>query len=116
MTTLIEFLRARLDDRAERAAKLLRYAQENDVAVRDPDLLGRRVPGWHDWPEVEQMAREVLADIGSKRRIVDWQLMGLDGDARDRGEPTPPGHADQVLRLLALPFAHHPDYDESWKP
>lgn len=28
-------------------------------------------------------------------------------------EPEPPS---QVLRLLAMPYADHPDYDEAWRP
>lgn len=108
---LVEFLRARLDERHARAAKLLRYAQENDVAVRDPRLLGRTVPGWHDWPEVEQMAREVLAEADAKRRIVELaESLDVPGWGDTYAE------MQKVLRLIALPYAGHADYREEWKP
>lgn len=42
----------------------------------------------------------VLADIDTKRQILN--LIGSPGP--------------MVLRLLALPFANHPDYDEKWRP
>lgn len=149
--TIVEFLRARLDDRHARASKLLRYAQENDVAVRDPRLLGRTIPGWHEWPEVEQMAREVLAEVDAKRRIITEHepihgTVEWDHDQNGRGEALccprcqnaehdewdpPIGHAYGLpegfvtpyvlapcvtLRLLAPPFAAHPDFDEAWRP
>ena len=25
-------------------------------------------------------------------------------------------HTDAIVRLLALPYADHPDFDESWRP
>jgi len=50
----------------------------------------------------------VLAECETKRRIVElcayWQrpVDGLDGE--------------DILRLLALPYADHPDYREEWRP
>ena len=53
----------------------------------------------------------VLAEIEAKRRILDlsdrddnWRY-GMHSEA-----------INLVLRLLALPYADHPDYDESWRP
>lgn len=47
----------------------------------------------------------VLADIAAKRAIV--QLYEGSGLRIAMG---------QVVRLLAQPYAEHPDFDESWKP
>ena len=49
----------------------------------------------------------VLAECEAKRRIVTTQL-----------QPYPAGHAPAtlVLRLLALPYADHPDYRQEWRP
>ena len=48
-------------------------------------------------PDVFKRTR---ADLEAKRRIVErWREL----------------HPD-VLRLLALPYADHPDYDQEWRP
>lgn len=47
----------------------------------------------------------VLADIEAKRQIV--ELVPYLSE---------PGRRGDILRLLALPFADHPDYREEWKP
>ena len=46
-----------------------------------------------------------LAECAAKRRIVEWHQPD---DVCD--------DACHTLRLLALPYADHPDYDESWRP
>lgn len=53
----------------------------------------------------------VLAECGAKRRIVE------NAEGRESGGHVSwPGVWLLVLRLLALPYADHPDYDESWRP
>ncbi|GAA2802757.1 DUF6221 family protein [Streptomyces showdoensis] len=64
---------------------------------------------------------KTLADIDAKRRIVE-----LHGPADfeysdeavcstcDRGGPLP--YPCPTLRLLALPYAGHADFDEAWRP
>lgn len=54
----------------------------------------------------------VLADIAAKRRIVE-QALGMAAcfaatEREDLG-------ADRILRLLAQPFAAHPDFRPEWK-
>jgi hypothetical protein len=64
--------------------------------------------------------RFVLDDVAAKRRII---ALVLDGDngviAADRSIEGEWGCTsdlhEQLLRLLALPFAGHPDYREEWK-
>lgn len=119
---IARFIQARLDERKAKAERLLRYAQENDVAVRDPDVLGTRVPGWHQWPDVEEAMRYTLADVAAKRDIVAhaerWQ-----GTLHE----TPEGWTEQTatayrmamhwtLQLLAQPYADHPDCRAEWSP
>ncbi len=60
----------------------------------------------------QRFARRVLVECETKRRIVEqgWWFCDVPGcsgsvDAREA-----------VLRLLALPHADHPDYDEAWRP
>ena len=56
----------------------------------------------------------VLAECEAKRRIVEQVDEGRRYDI-DCGE----GHGsnfDHIERLLALPYADHPDYREEWKP
>ena len=54
----------------------------------------------------------VLAECESKRRII--RLCGV--DPHDPGALLLRVHTDAVVRLLALPYADHPDFDESWRP
>ncbi len=58
----------------------------------------------------------VLAECEAKRRIVD-----LAEAVQDDMERLAPGFAsvvvlDKFARILALPYADHPDYREEWKP
>ena len=64
--------------------------------------------------------RRILADSEAKRRIVEhhrepmvWIGPGPD-DFLPGDYHTPSDH--HTLRLLALPYADHPDYREEWKP
>jgi len=83
--------------------------------------------------EAAHMARwdpaRVLAECEAKRRIVEWHP-AVSGTGRD-GEPvigcancigSEDGQSFTIagpcltLRLLALPYADHPDYQPEWKP
>jgi hypothetical protein len=52
----------------------------------------------------------VLADIAAKRAIVD------ECERAQRYEDHGWALADAVLRLLALPYQSHPDYQQAWRP
>ena len=133
MSDLVAFLRARLDE-DERVA--LAAAEESRTWTRQshcdysvPNLpiddhtlwFGDRIVGEVGFgdgemrpAEAEHIARHdparVLAEVDAKRRIVDrcehYQTYEDYGWAL----------ADEVLSLLALPYADHPDYREEWRP
>jgi hypothetical protein len=50
---------------------LLRIAQETSLELKEPNLLGRHMPGWHSWPDVEQLCQDMLAECAAKRAIVE---------------------------------------------
>ena len=105
---------------------LLARIAEDEATARDDGadaMVGWR---WKHYPpeayEVVQAltlrhSRRVLAECEAKRRIVElcapgdwsgphWHPIGEAGED-DRGD---------VLALLVLPYAAHPDYREEWKP
>ncbi|WP_402465764.1 DUF6221 family protein [Isoptericola aurantiacus] len=127
--TITEFLTARLDEdeAAARAAATTAERIHERTGRRDP----RATRAWTEHgvmgPHVALSPARVLAEVEAKRRIVEWfsdrQMIFTGGMGDDRTDPTnyTPGplvhEADTpVLRMLALPHADHPDYDEAWRP
>ncbi len=88
-----------------------------DREVDESGLWDSEGMDWRLVPEhaiADQFARwdpaRVLAECDAKRRIVErWQLG--EGDPEDH-HPVP----DEVLRLLALPYADHESYQPEWRP
>lgn len=120
MDELIEFLLARLDEDEAVARKSHEWW--------DSDLTA----GYFEWPSSESHNHvlrhdpaRVLVEVAAKRRIV---LLGGKSDADAvEGGGGPYDVVDWrygihaaahqvVLRLLALPYANHPDYREEWRP
>jgi hypothetical protein len=64
------FVTARLGEDKSRASRLLEIARDAIGALKEPRLLGREVPGWHSWPDVEAMCSSALRDVEAKRVIV----------------------------------------------
>lgn len=56
----------------------------------------------------------VLAECEAKRRIIERQQ--LFAGAVDAADLSVLDELAGVLRLFALPYADHPDYDETWRP
>jgi hypothetical protein len=90
------------------------------IAEQQLQLLGRLVPGWALWPDVETAALAGLAQLDARRRTVKL-LQAIEPETACYGYEE--GHAagkhelaQDVLFLLALPYAPHPDYREEWKP
>lgn len=119
---LVVWLRAQLDEDEARARNLLVYAQQTVLTLQDPHHLGKFIPGWHDWPDVERMCTERLAEVEAKRQIIG--LHDDDGGAHEcpaidevvtKGEHyTAYERECMTLRLLALPYSDRPGYREEW--
>lgn len=105
--TLEDFLLARIAE------------DESDAhAHPDPNMWDHNPRGWFD-PD------RVLAECIVKRRIVELHGENLDGcvtcaaganSADGFAWVDPAAFPCATLRLLALPYADHPDYDQAWRP
>lgn len=116
--SLPEFLRDRYDedekDANQLAVDLDRWDREG--AANGPDgtqgsIVASTLRGGAFDPA------RVLADIEAKRLIVEacttpLPQLGIPPEQWDRV----PTDRDDVLRLLALPYAEHPDWREEWRP
>lgn len=116
--TLVEFLTAQLDDEAARADRC-------DCAIRST------VTEEHlrDHLNTKHRRAFILADIAAKRKIIE---QAQDAESFFRAETDPASHDyrddgpryaedvwqawEAVLKLLAVPFANRPGYDEAWRP
>lgn len=100
-----------------------------DAIFHEDYVSGREIivysAGWQD--EAEANLRyiaandpaSVLADVAAKRQIIEWLAAELD-------LPNEPGQglaaalsdakAIKALKILALPYADHPDYRPEWRP
>ena len=58
--TLHDRIRAVVEERRLAATNLQRRAQEHDLARQELKLLGRCIPGWYEWPEVERLAADAI--------------------------------------------------------
>lgn len=131
MDDLIEFLHARLDDdeRIARAATdgpwTIRFLGLHDLStvVKGVELLaqldGSRAASNSVHMAVHNPAR-VLAEVDAKRRILEWHI-GQRDDKTPWGDPVVICYCGydlpcSTLRLLALPYADHPDYRDAWRP
>lgn len=108
---LVAFLRVRLDEKQEKAQGLLRRARQHQIDCRDPAVLGRPVPGWGDWPEVQRLAAHVLREVEAHRRIVDEYADSVAGGFRFTAAAL-----EFAVQCLALPHDQHPDWREEWRP
>ncbi|MEU4256293.1 DUF6221 family protein [Streptomyces fradiae] len=128
MSDLIEFLRARYDE-DERVA---RHAV--DGPWEDPlggpirggyemrFVIAQQVQRWNSTHIVRHDPQRVLAEVDAKRRILDEFVTSLTGKDKEFDETFGltdwefESTADPLLRLLALPYADHPDYRDDWRP
>lgn len=142
MTGLVEFLTARLDEdeRIARAAtERAPWSHNADdywmITGTDGDVVVYDESAPTD-AEAAHIARHdparVLADVAAKRAILTEHLPDMareyrDGAWRDRpqcgacvtwrgeGEAVPAPAPCLTLRRLAVSYADHPDFDESWR-
>ncbi|MER5608199.1 DUF6221 family protein [Micromonospora tulbaghiae] len=112
MGELGTWLRAQLDAVETETRNLLAEAQRVSLTLKEPRLLGREIPGWHSWRDVEQVCVDRLAELAVMRRVVDEHDPTDPCDAHDASLRTVP--CDTVL-LVALAFARRPGYQERWR-
>lgn len=112
MSALTDFLFARIADD---------HATANGIELEDhlvpPNMNGLY---WGNGPyaEVHVTKERLLAECTAKREIVHY--LAIDADEEPAGQGTKSAAdlaegATQVLRLLAMPYAGHPDSDEAWR-
>jgi len=113
MDDLVTWLRAQLDE-DERVARthghLVVLARLDAVDRRwDPPAVTTHAEVW--------TAGRALAEVEAKRRILD--LVDLHFDDETGRAVTLGGYGEaywDIVRLLALPYADLPGYDEGWRP
>ncbi|MCX5066632.1 DUF6221 family protein [Micromonospora lupini] len=118
---LATWLSAQLDMNQESTRTRLYWAQQTILTLRDPKLLGKYIPGWHDWPQVEAMCQQRLAELDAARQIISlhaphssgacptcWRITARSATREDYPCPT--------LCRLASPYAARPGYREEWRP
>jgi hypothetical protein len=124
MTTLIEFLHARLDeDEAVVRRNLGRSGIGDDGNFPDyrtydgPDLEAADDYLYHFRPTRE------LAEVAAKRTIiadctemVKMCQVGPDGNLGRPGEHMMGDFGRWILQKMAAPYADHPDFDPAWQP
>lgn len=135
MSELVEFLRARLNEANERQQRIYRSTWEPGApcpicerpthSMRqfggDPFRLASFEPCDHDVNDPALLTRfqepasdpDVLADLDAKQRITDLYEIASASPELDRDAWLV---LTETLKLLALPYAAHPDYDERWRP
>ncbi|MFH8627739.1 DUF6221 family protein [Streptomyces vietnamensis] len=120
MTDLIAFLRARLDEdarAARRAGDSFRQIGETGVIVATEGDRAEECASVNWAGIAEHIVRHdparVLAEVDAKRRMLEQFGSIAKGDFIDAGEQVV---AQAALELLALPFADHPDYQDTWRP
>jgi hypothetical protein len=141
MSGLVEFLRARLGEDFEAARLVLGVnamaaykrgeplprwvpSPEGDAGVWDTDGKPRVKFVWARERDhvIRHDPARVIAEVESKQRILDDVLPTMKADelriAGEWGVGSEPVReaSDDLLSLLALPYASHPDYREEWKP
>lgn len=126
MKDLVEFLRDRIaeDESVARAASLNPYGDPADRMDWDygPGS-GRDMTPAQDELHRQWSPWRVLAEVAAKRRIMDRAevVSGMDlqieSEWGTRGSvPWDEDEGVHLLRILALPYADHPDHREEWRP
>jgi Family of unknown function (DUF6221) len=128
---LVEFLRARLDEDARCAAHATsfgRWQHRPGGDIVSPEgkylfLIAARAQEWNGGHIARHDPARVLADVAAKRQIVEMYENAIHAQhagSVSRYNEIQDGAAVDVLgeglRLLALPYAEHPDYRQEWAP
>ncbi|MFD7093378.1 DUF6221 family protein [Streptomyces xanthophaeus] len=143
MDDLVQFLRDRLDEDEQTAARAAGISSDTPASPRWYALLESVKRGWELFTDQRRLVASplnefdarhaarhdparVLAEVDARRQIVD-----LHGPLHVQGDPitgcTTCSWRDEMddlhvewpcptLRLLGVPDADHPDYREEWRP
>ncbi len=128
VTDLVSFLKDRLDEdeQAARAASAALAGRTDDAFAAAHSLTGvPYVPGSDGAALAEHAFRwdpaRALREIEAKRKLLQEIWTGMADFAVNletaRGDDCGAlEYRDELLMLLALTYADHPDYQEAWKP
>lgn len=88
---LTAWLREQYDAAEADTRTRLHWAHQTILALQEPRLLGKEIPGWHEWPDVEKLCMARLAELDTMRRILaehepEWQAVEWPHDQNGRGE------------------------------
>lgn len=118
MTGLLEFIKARLYEEERDAREALTWEDDRFTGHAymwmHVAYLRGKVKRQHVIPDALS-PRAVLAEVDAKRRIVAY----VERELADLGGGNPYWYDDKmwpIVRMLALPYAGHRDYDEGWRP
>lgn len=124
---LVAFLRARLDEDEQTAAAASpgpwhANAESDEVLAVDDITVadGFALSGQQLRATTAHIARHdparVLREVEAKRGVIEqYESIGTPPPG-EIGPELSRAELGRVLRLLALPYADHPDYDEDWRP
>lgn len=103
---------------------LARIAEDEAVAREWPEDPGPPPEGYPFWIDphghpIYQPRGRVLAECDAKRRIVDHYAHLMQPGEPDISPEYDDGYIDATefaLKIVALPYADHPDYRPEWAP
>ena len=122
MSSIVEFLRARLDEdeaQAREAVTIRQRTYSHQPWVNDPD---HELKAWDDHPAgvVLLGPERLLAEVAAKRQVLDVHepepgagCLVCDHDC-NFGYVYGDGTGCTTIRALASVYADHPDYDPEW--
>jgi hypothetical protein len=120
---LIAFLTARLDEDDQRARKLLCRAQNVSLELQEPKLLGRHIPGWDSWGDVEKLCERALRKVEAAQAILAEhegpccvKTVECGEVAAWYGAGSPKPDPCLTLRILAAIWQDHAGYRQEWAP
>ncbi|MFE7347509.1 DUF6221 family protein [Streptomyces fimicarius] len=132
MDDLMQFLRDRLDkddQTARRVESSWRQIGDTGVIVASDGERAEECANGNWTGIAEHIVRHdparILREVDAKRKITECHEPWVAGNGdticgrcgREHIDGRPGGHFPcQTLRLLALPYADHPDYRDDWRP
>jgi hypothetical protein len=79
--TLHDDLHRAITTAIERTRRMHRIAQETQLMLQEPRLLGRPVPGWFEWVEIETMMAAADRGLAEDLAILQRHAVATLGDA-----------------------------------